>query len=141
MPMPPEIAQASVQFMELLGALKERAYLQTHNQCYAMLRAVLHEYRDFMTVEQAVAFAGALPAVARAIFIEDWKPSDTPPAPPEPEAFTRSVVRRLSPHHIPPDSIAGDVFAVLSPRCNQARLSSAIKALPAELQAIWGGVN
>lgn len=141
MPMPPEIAQASVQFMELLGALKERAYLQTHNQCYAMLRAVLHEYRKFMTVNQVVAFAGALPVVARAIFIEDWKPSDAPPPPPEPAVFTRSIIRHLSPHHIPPDSIVGDVFAVLAPRCNQARLSFAIKALPAELQAIWGGAN
>jgi uncharacterized protein (DUF2267 family) len=139
--MPPEIAQASAQFMELLGALKERAYLQTHNQCYAMLRAVLHEYRDHITVDQAIALASALPPVARAIFVEDWEPSDAPPSSPAPEAFTQSVIRRLSPHHIPPDSIVGDVFAVLAPRCDQARLGSALKALPAALQAMWASGN
>lgn len=137
MPMPPEIAQASVQFMELLGALKERAWLQTHNQCYAMLRAVLHEFRGYMTTHQAVAFAGALPPVARAIFVEDWHPVDAPPPPPSPQDFTEALVRRLSPHHIPPDGLVGDVFAVLAPRCDTARVDTAIAALPAGLQKLW----
>jgi uncharacterized protein (DUF2267 family) len=137
MPMPPEIAQASVQFMDLLGALKERAWLQTHNQCYAMLRAVLHEFRQYLTVRQAIAVADALPAVTRAIFVEDWAPCDEPPAPPAPEEFTAAVVRRLSPHHVPPDSIVADVFAVLAPRCNAARLGPAVDALPSELRNLW----
>jgi uncharacterized protein (DUF2267 family) len=137
MPMPPEIAQASVQFMNLLGALKEKAWLQTHNQCYAMLRAVLHEFRDYMTVRQAIAFAGALPPVTRAIFIEEWEPAGDPPPPPAQEVFAQAVIRRLSPHHIPPDSIVGDTFAVLAPRCNQTRLDAALKALPAGLQLLW----
>jgi uncharacterized protein (DUF2267 family) len=137
MPMPPEIAQASTQFMELLGALKARAWLQTHNQCYAMLRAVLHEFRGFMTVHQAIAFAAALPPVARAIFVEHWRLDDAPPRPPSPEDFTEAVVRRLSPHHIPPDSIVGDVFAVLAPRCDPAQIGPAIEALPARLQKLW----
>ena len=139
MPMPPEIAQASTQFMELLGALKERAFLQTHNQCYAMLRAVLHEFRTYMTVNQAIAFAGALPPVTRAIFVEDWWPADAPPLPPAPSDFSEAVVRRLSPHHIPPDGIAGDVFALLAARMEPSKAAGAVDALPAGLQRLWRG--
>ena len=135
MPMPHEITQASKQFMELLGALKERALLQTHNQCYAMLRAVLHEFRCYMTVDQAIAFAGALPPVTRAIFVADWRPADKPPPPPSPPEFTDAVVKRLAPHHIPPDSIVGDVFAVLAARM----AAGAIDPLPAGLKKLWLG--
>jgi len=139
MPMPPEIAQASVQFMQLLGALKDRAFLQTHNQCYAMLRAVLHEFRGYMTVDRAIAFAGALPPLVRAIFVEDWHPDGAPPPPPVPSDFDAAVVKRLAPHHIPPDGIAGDVFALLAERMEPSRAARAIDALPEGLQELWRG--
>ena len=134
MPMPHEITQASKQFMELLGALKERALLQTHNQCYAMLRAVLHEFRCYMTTDQAIAFAGALPPVTRAIFVADWQAADAPP-PPCLQKFTDAVVKRLAPHHIPPDGIVGDVFVVLAARM----AAGAIDPLPAGLKKLWLG--
>ena len=138
MPMPHEITQASRQFMELLGALKERALLQTHNQCYAMLRAVLHEFRCYMTVDQAIDFAGALPPVTRAIFVADWVPADAPP-PPSPKEFADAVVKRLAPHHISPDSIVGDVFAVLAPRMAAAKAAGALDPLPNGLKQLWLG--
>ena len=140
MTMPPEIAQASTQFMELLGALKQRASLQTHNQCYAMLRAVLHGFRGYMTVTQAIAFAGGLPPVVRAIFLADWRPDEAPPPPPPSrQEFAAAVVKRLAPHHIPPDSIVSDVFAVLAYRADPARTAEAIDMLPAGLKQLWHG--
>ena len=112
MPMPPEVQYASEQFMGLLRALKDRAFLETHNQCYAMLRAVLHEFRSYMTIKQAIAFADGLPPVARAIFIEGWQPADEPTPPPSRREFDAAGAKRLLPHHYAPDSLVGDVFAV-----------------------------
>ena len=139
MTIPPEITQASTQFMELLGALKERASLQTHTQCYAILRAVLHEFRGYMTTAQAIAFAGGLPPVVRAIFVADWRPDEAPPPPLAPREFTAAVVKRLSPHHVPPDSIVSDVFALLASRADPARTAVAVDNLPAGLQRLWRG--
>ena len=139
MPMPQEIKYASEQFMQLLGDLKERALLETHNQCYAMLRAVLHEFRAYMTIKQAIAFADGFPPVVRAIFIEAWQPADEPPPPPSREEFAAAVAKRLTPHHYAPDSLARDVFAVLEPRTEHAKIAGVIEELPAGLKDIWQG--
>ena len=134
--MPMEIAYASRQFLELLAALKRTAYLETHTQCYAMLRAVLHEFRRYLTIPQALALADALPPIVRAIFVEDWQPAD-PPRPPSPQAFDAAVTRRLAPHHAPPGDIALRVFEVLQDRSAQPKLARALAALPAGLRTLW----
>ena len=139
MPMPQEIAYASKQFMELLGALKERALLETHNQCYAMLRAVLHEFRSYMTIKQAIAFADGLPPLVRAIFVEGWQPADEPPPPPSRKEFASAVARRLAPHHYAPDNLASDVFAVLVPRAERTKIARVMDELPADLNNLWRG--
>jgi uncharacterized protein (DUF2267 family) len=123
--------------MDLLGDLKERSFLQTHNQCYAMLRAVLHEFRGYMTVGQAIAFANGLPPVVRAILVENWKPPDQPLPSPSRQDFIDAVIGRLSPHHVPPDSIVSDVFALLVPRAEATKIADAIDSLPAELKQLW----
>ncbi len=104
-----------------------------------MLRAVLHEFRGYMTVTQAIAFAGGLPPVTRAIFVADWRPDEAPPPPPERQDFAAAVVKRLAPHHVPPDSIVSDVFAVLASRADPAKTAVAVEALPAGLQRLWRG--
>ena len=133
MTMPPEIAYASRQFMDLLGSLKKTAGLQTHNQCYAMLRAVLHEFRAHLTIEQAIGFADALPPLGRAIFIEDWQPTERPASVPSRQAFADAVERRLSPHHVPPERIADAVFAVLNERADARKMAVVHDSLPAGL--------
>jgi uncharacterized protein (DUF2267 family) len=70
---------ASKQFQEWLTALKELAYLQTHNQSQAMFRAVLHRLRRLLTTDQVLTFADALPPLPRGIFIEGWRPADAFP--------------------------------------------------------------
>ena len=137
MPMPQEITQASKQFMELLGDLKEGSFLQTHNQSYAMLRAVLHEFRKYMTIGQAIAFANGLPTIVRAIFVENWKPAAQPSAPLSRRDFVDAVITRLSPHHVPPDSIVSDVFALLAARGEPAKIADVIDSLPTELKQLW----
>ncbi len=136
MPMPYEVKYASQQFLEWLGDLKDVALLQTHNQCYAMLRAVLHELRDHLTVTQNIAFADALPPLVRGIYYEGWSPLD-PPRSTDVQEFIDAVFRRLAPHHVPPDGIVFDVFTVLVRRSELVNATVMRRQLPEALAPLW----
>src|SRR5664279_4784581 len=108
MTQPRDVIFASKLFQDWLEALKQRALLQTHNQSYAMFRAVLHALRRHMTTAQVLNFADALPPLPRGIFIEDWRPAEPLPVK-SAKDFIRDVIKDLAPHHVPPDSIVKDV--------------------------------
>lgn len=137
MTIPADIQFASKQFDRMLGELKNRAFLNTHNQSFAMLRAVLHELRDHLTVEQTAVFGDALPALVRGIFYQGWHPACDPPRLPSPNAFTQAVIRRLAPHHVPPESIVTDVFTVLAQHIDDTVLDKALDRCPEGIRAIW----
>jgi len=79
MTQPAEVEFASQQFQDWLTALKTRALLQTHNQSQAIMRAVLAELRRYMSTDQVLDFADALPPLPRGIFLERWRPADAMP--------------------------------------------------------------
>lgn len=59
---------------------------------YRALRAVLHSLRDRLTVEVAAKLAAQLPTLIRGIYYEDWRPSRTPLAIHDVDAFLEHVV-------------------------------------------------
>lgn len=136
MTQPAEVEFASQQFQDWLTALKTRAMLQTHNQSQAIMRAVLAELQRHMTTDQVLDFADALPPLPRGIFLERWRPAEAVPLPSAAD-FTASVVRRLSPHVIPPDSVAGDVLAVLAVHVGPRNGAVMRAALPEALRPLW----
>lgn len=136
MTQPAEVEFASQQFQDWLAALKAKAMLQTHNQSQAIMRAVLAELRRHMTTDQVLDFADALPPLPRGIFLERWRPAEAVPLA-SAAAFTAAVVRRLSPHVIPPDSVAADVLAVLAAHVGRAGGAAMRGALPDALRPLW----
>ncbi len=136
MTQPAEVEFASQQFQDWLTALKTRALLQTHNQSQAIMRAVLAELRRYMSTDQVLDFADALPPLPRGIFLERWRPADAMPLASAAD-FTVGVVRRLSPHVIPPDSVAGDVLAVLAAHVSARNGAVMRAALPEALRPLW----
>jgi uncharacterized protein (DUF2267 family) len=136
MTQPYDILQASTLFQDWLTALKQRALLQTHNQSQAMFRAVLHCLRRHMTTEQVLNFADALPPLPRGIFIEGWRPAEPKPLA-SAQGFTAEVVTVLAPHHVPPDTIVADVFAVLAEHAEPNAAETMQAQLPAPLQPLW----
>lgn len=136
MTQPYVVLYASKQFQEWLTALKDRAYLQTHNQSQAMFRAVLHRLRRHLTTDQVLTFADALPPLPRGIFIEGWRPPDALPLTSAGE-FLQGVIESLSPHQVPPDSIVRDVFAVLAERSEPLGARTMREQLPEELRPFW----
>ena len=136
MTQPRDVVFASRLFQDWLDALKRRALLATHNQSQAMFRAVLHSLRRHMTTAQVLNFADALPPLPRGIFIEGWRPADPQPVKSANE-FVKAVIADLAPHHVPPDTIVADVFAVLA-ECSYARDVPILREqIPEPLKRLW----
>jgi len=89
-----------------------------------------------MTTQQVVAFADALPPLPRGIFIEGWRPAD-PLSVSSASDLLREVVKDLAPHHVPPDSIVADVFAVLQKHSDPMTVKSMKEQIPERLRTLW----
>jgi len=113
MPMPQTYFHASLDFDAFILDVRDVCMLQTHHQAYHTLRAVLHTFRAHLTTEQALEFANILPAVTRAIFVEDWEPNDTPPPFPDRASLIREVKSVRRDHNVAPDSAIEDVARAL----------------------------
>jgi uncharacterized protein (DUF2267 family) len=90
MTVPTEYLRASKEFETLLVDIRDTCKLSSVNQAYHTLRAVLHVFRSHVSVADALALAGVLPAVPRAIFVEGWGPPETPEPFPPRDALTRA---------------------------------------------------
>ena len=73
MPMPLEYRQASADYDAFMKDLVTTSMLTSSHQAYTMLQAVFYIFRRRLTVGEAIAFAGVLPPVLRAIFVSDWR--------------------------------------------------------------------
>lgn len=113
MPMPQTYFQASRDFDAFIQDVRDTCMLQTHHQAYHTLRAVLHTFRAHLTTADALRFANVLPAVTRAIFIEDWAPNETPPPFPDRVALISEVKSVRRDHNLAPESAIEDVAAAL----------------------------
>ncbi len=137
MPMPQEYWQASRDFERFMADAKETAMLATHNQTYTMVQAVLTAFRRRLTLPQAIAFAGVLPPVLRAIFVSDWD-TDEPLRPFENRAaMTREVMDFRKDHNTSPDSAIRDVASALAHHVDQAAFQRVLRTLPAEAADFW----
>ncbi len=115
MPMPAEYWNASKEFEAFMQDVRDTCMLQTHHQAYHTLRAVLHVFRSHLSVNQALAFAGVLPPVVRAIFVEGWQPdvNASPSGFPDRSVLQTEVKSIRRDHNLAPDSAIADVAAAL----------------------------
>ena len=60
MTVPQEYVHASRDFDRFMDDFMQIAMLETHHRSYAILRAVLHVFRDHLTVDDALRFAEIL---------------------------------------------------------------------------------
>jgi uncharacterized protein (DUF2267 family) len=137
MTQPAEILYASEQYQKWLTALKDQAMLATHNQSQAMMRAVMHVLRRYLSTEKVMKIANALPPLPRGIFIEGWHPKDTHMEFSSISEFTNAVANNLSPHQVPPQSIVTDVFKVLADHSERANAEVLRDSLPHKLKPYW----
>jgi uncharacterized protein (DUF2267 family) len=113
MPIPMEYWNASKDFDLFLTDVRDTCMLQTHNQAYHTLRAVLHVFRSHLDINEALRFADVLPPVIRAIFIESWDANRKPPAFPT-RGYLQAEVKSIRPdHNLAPPTAIDDVSICL----------------------------
>ena len=137
MPMPPEYRHATRDYDAFIEDLRDRLGTHSRNVAYTTAQAVLVVFRRRLTVAQGLAFAGALPAVLRAIFVAGWDP-DTPPEPFADRATLTAEVRAVRQAHnfATPTAIA-DVAGALRARIDIAAFDRVLAKLPADARAYW----
>lgn len=137
MTLPQDYENASRDFDRFMDDLLEISMLATHHQAYAVLRGVLHTFRQHLTVEQALRFADALPPVIRALFVEDWHPrADPPPFPPEAQLIAEVQSVRKD-HNLASASSIRDVAQALRRNVAMGDFRRTLDTLPAAAQRYW----
>ena len=78
MTLPTTIRHAEQQVQEWLKELRDNGDLVDLDEALAVLRVVLHQLRDRLSVEEAVDLAQQLPIIVRGLYFEGWRPSRAP---------------------------------------------------------------
>ncbi|HEX5600307.1 MAG TPA: DUF2267 domain-containing protein [Hyphomicrobiaceae bacterium] len=137
MTLPSTIAHAVQQTQEWLKELRDNGGLASEAEAYAVLRAVLHQLRDRLTLAEAVDLGQQLPLIIRGIYYEGWRPSHAPEKIRTKQKFLDQVTMRLLPHQIPPEPAVRDVFALLAHHLDPGEIADVIDQLPAEIKELW----
>lgn len=137
MTVPASIAHSLQQTQEWLKELCDYGDLAETDEALAVLRAVLHQLRDRLTVAEAVDLAAQLPIVIRGIYYEGWQPAKVPVKIKTKQDFVGEVNMRPMPVSVPAERAVRDVFALLAHRCDPGEISDVIAQLPTELKALW----
>lgn len=137
MTIPASIAHAMQQSQEWLHELRDNGELTDTNEALAVLRVVLHQLRDRLTLEEAVDLGSQLPLFVRGIYYEGWKPHAVPRKINKLQKFVDAVTISLLPRTVPAERAIRDVLAILSHHCDPGEISDVIAQMPKELKELW----
>ncbi len=65
-------------YQSWLKELEEKPAIESPEEAYAVVKAVIQTLRDRLTVDEAVHLSAQLPLIARGVFFEGWQPSAVP---------------------------------------------------------------
>jgi uncharacterized protein (DUF2267 family) len=130
MTLPATVSHAVQQTQEWLRELRDNGDLADENEAYSVLRSVLHQLRDRLTVEEAVDLGAQLPLIVRGIYFEGWEPRHVPEKVRTRQKFLDGVTMKLLPHRNPPEPAVRDVFA-LRIIAIPARSPTSLRSFPA----------
>jgi uncharacterized protein (DUF2267 family) len=123
------------QIMDIMG-------WDDRHAAYTAMRATLHALRDRLTVQEAAQLAAQLPMLIRGIYFEGWNPAHTPVPERHLDQFLARIEREFhSGYQVDPEKVARAVFRVLAARVTEGEISDVEQVLPAEVRALWTGVQ
>lgn len=137
MTLPATISHAVQQAQEWLKELRDNGDLVDLDEALAVLRAVMHQLRDRLTVEEAVDLAAQLPIIVRGLYFEGWQPHKVPHKIQSRQQFVEETLAHLLPRTLPAERAIRDVFALLAHHCDPGEIADVIAQLPTELKELW----
>jgi len=137
MSIPAAISHAVQQMQVWLKSLCESGGYAGETEALAALRAVLHQLRDRLTLEEAVDFGAQLPLIVRGIYYEGWQPSKTPEKLRSQDEFLEGVAAKLAPHSVGAEPATRDVFSLLAQAIDSGEIGDVINQLPSGIKELW----
>jgi uncharacterized protein (DUF2267 family) len=137
MTIPAPVAHAVQTIQEWLKDLRVTGELADEAAAYAVLRSVLHQLRDRLTVEEAVDLGAQMPLIVRGLYFEGWRPHGAPRKVRSKEKFLNELAEDLLPHTYPVEWAVGSVFSLLARHCDPGEIADVIDQLPADLKDLW----
>lgn len=108
------------------------------HQAFVAMRTVMHVLRDRLAPGGAMRLAAQLPILLRGVFVEGWRPDETPVRTHSAEAFVALVAEGLpSDFPIGPDSVTRGVVHTLWRRMNGGAMAKVREELPSDIARLW----
>lgn len=137
MTLPATISHAVQQIQEWLKELRDNGDLSDLDEALAVLRVVLHQLRDRLTIEEATDLAAQLPIIVRGLYFEGWQPNKVPSKIQTRQQLVDETLVQLLPRTVPTERAIRDVLALLAHHCDPGEIADVIAQLPAELKELW----
>jgi uncharacterized protein (DUF2267 family) len=137
MSVPAPVAHAVQMLQEWLKGLKQTGELADEAAAYRVLRTVLHQLRDRLTLEEAVDLGAQLPLIVRGLYFEGWRPHSVPRKVRSKTTFLEELSENLLPHTYPVEWAVRRVFSLLAHHCNPGEIADVIDQLPADCKEVW----
>jgi uncharacterized protein (DUF2267 family) len=135
--MPMEYAHASQQFDCFVEELRIRLGHETRHQTFQTIQSVLRVFRRRLPVAEGLRFADALPAVLRALFVEDWDIDEPVRSFATLREMNNEVREFRINHDFSPPTAIEDVAFVLRHHVDPIGLHRALQCLSPEASAFW----
>jgi uncharacterized protein (DUF2267 family) len=105
---------------------------------YQVLRAVLHNLRDRLTINEAADLGDQLPMLIRGIYYEAWHPAGKPDKMRSRDEFLTGITTRIAiKQSIDAENAARAVFRTLENHVSPGEIRDVIHILPVEIRARW----
>ena len=123
---------------EWVNELDEAFGWEDKNRSFRVMRAVLHELRDMLLVDEAAQLSAQMPLFIRGLFFEEWNPSKATAKSHDKQAFLARVVSGVANEKIgSPEKAVSAVFTLLNSKISAGELNDVRDNLNAAMQKIW----
>jgi len=120
-----------------LKALEEELYCDRH-QAYSGMRAVMHALRDRLSPGGAMRVAAQLPLLLRGVFVEGWRPDETPVRTHRAVDFIAHVAEGLPPKFdLDPLTVTRATLLVLWRQTDGGAIEKARDEIPEDIRSLW----
>ena len=135
--MPNDYQRAGPVFERFLEEARDALDLTTRNQTYTVVEGVFRTFRRRLSVEEGLRFADTLPAVLRALFVEEWDISVPPVAYAERKVLEEEVAGLRRHHNFAPHGSIRAVARALRRFVDEQRFDQVLASLGDEARAFW----
>lgn len=134
---PYDVEHASRLHVEWRRDLAARMDVRTTHQSGPQMRAVMHELRRSLPVENVIVIANQFPALERGIFLQDWRLDEGPINLLDADTFRERVYERVKAHHFGVPSLVEDVFWLWNEKLETDKAARLTASLPDALKSLW----